>query len=85
MEECKTASGELDFHQQRYKGVLDRIRAHKETIKNQEEIIHNLAYQIKAQTEVAALVARNLPPRQETEILLGELRFKREQLTEKLK
>lgn len=44
IEECKRASGELEFHQQRYKGVIDRIRAHKETIKNQEEIIHNLAY-----------------------------------------
>ena len=34
---------------------------------------------------MAALVARNLPGSQEAEILLGELRYKREHLTEKLK
>ena len=48
MEEIKHASVELGFHQERYRAVIERLRGQKETIKNQEEIILNLANQIKA-------------------------------------
>ncbi|TNV85137.1 hypothetical protein FGO68_gene5346 [Halteria grandinella] len=85
MEEIKKASNEVDFHQQRYKAVIQRIQGHKETIKNQEEIITNLAHQIKAQTQSKAQVPSAQSDIRETQVLLGELKFKKEQLNQKLK
>ncbi|TNV85113.1 hypothetical protein FGO68_gene6217 [Halteria grandinella] len=85
MEEIKKASNEVDFHQQRYKAVIQRIQGHKETIKNQEEIITNLAHQIKAQTESKAQVPSAQSDIRETQVLLSELKFKKEQLNQKLK
>lgn len=54
MEEIKKASKEVDFHMERYNAVIKRIEGHRETIRNQEEIITNLAHQIKAQTQTPA-------------------------------
>jgi uncharacterized protein (UPF0305 family) len=51
IEEIKKASAEVEFHQERYQSVLQRIQGHKETIRNQEDIISNLAHQIKAYTD----------------------------------
>ena len=50
-EEVKKASNELEFHLCRYKDLANRLKAQKETILSQEEIIHNLAYSVKAQTK----------------------------------
>lgn len=86
MDEIKQASVELGFHVDRYRAVIERIRGQKETIKNQEEIIHNLAHQIKAQNEQSRVSnATSGQGRQETIMVMNELKFKREQMNEKLK
>mmetsp|Transcript_30494 Transcript_30494/g.29896 ORF Transcript_30494/g.29896 Transcript_30494/m.29896 type:complete len:217 (+) Transcript_30494:2663-3313(+) len=79
IEEVKKAGDEQEFHMTRYKDMANRVKAAKETILSQEEIIQNLAHSVKAQTKDG--------PQESSDqsIELSDLRYKRERLQERLK
>jgi len=54
--------------------VIERVNGHKETISNQEEIIRNLAHQIKAH----AMEEEGDHRQRESDVLIGDLQFKKE-------
>eukprot|EP00347_Sterkiella_histriomuscorum_P020316 403338277 len=79
IEEVQKASDELEFHFSRYKDLANRIKAQKETILSQEEIIQNLAHSVKAQMKDGPQESKEL------DIKLNDFRYKRERLMERLK
>ncbi|CDW82949.1 UNKNOWN [Stylonychia lemnae] len=79
IEEVQRASEDLEFHLARYKDLANRIKAQKETILSQEEIIQNLAHSVKAQVKDGPQQSKEL------DIRLNDFRYKRERLMERLK
>lgn len=68
------ASEEQEFHLQRQKDLANRIKAQKETILSQEEIIKNLTYSVKAQTKEGPQMSHD------NEVRVNDMRYKRARL-----
>ena len=70
---------EQEFHLKRLKDLAERVKAQKETILSQEEIIGNLAYSVKNQ------VKEGPQENKELSIKLQDMKYKRERLMERMK